>query len=73
MLIKLKPNAPKYKKDLITAIMPISEDRDFLLAIVSAAGQTEQNAKKKIDFVSTNKPDRDDALIYALEIYYSKV
>lgn len=46
MLIKLKPNAPKYKKDLIIAIMPISEDRDFLLAIVSAAGQTEQNAKK---------------------------
>ena len=73
MLIKLKPNTPKYKKDLITAIMPISEDRDFLLAIVSAAGQTEQNAKKMIDFVSTNKPDRDDALIYALEIHYSKV
>ena len=72
MLIKLKPNAPKYKKDLITAIMTISEDRDFLLAIVSTAGQTEQNAKK-IDFVSTNKPDRNDALIYALEIYYSKV
>lgn len=46
MLIKLKPNTPpKYKQDLITAIMPISEDRDFLLAIVSAAGQTEQNAK----------------------------
>lgn len=72
MLIKLKPNTPKYKQDLITAIMPISEDRDFLLAIVSAAGQTEQN-EKMIDFVSTNKPDRDDALIYALEIYYSKV
>ena len=46
MLIKLKPNAPKYKKDLITALMTISEDRDFLLAIVSTAGQTEQNAKK---------------------------
>lgn len=73
MTIKIKPNTPKYKKDLITAIMPISEDRDFLLAIVSAAGQTEQNAKKMMDFVSANNPDRDNALIYALEIYYNKV
>lgn len=64
-------NIPELKKELINKLKTIYDDRDFILAIGSYAGGTEENEKKIINFI--NKNDNitpSDFSEYALKIYY---
>ena len=64
-------NIPKYKKALITALKKVTTDNDFILNAGSAAGQSEEDAKKLIGYIENENPTESEVMIFALEIYYS--
>ena len=65
-------NIPRYKQELIKALKEVSADKDFILNAGSAAGQNEEDAKKLIKYIESEKPTESEVTVFALEMYYSK-
>ena len=64
-------NIPKYKTELINALKKVSNDKEFILSVGSAAGQSEEDSKKLIGYIENENPTESEVMIFALEIYYS--
>lgn len=72
-VVKMKKDIPEFKKALKEKLKTISEDKDFILSVGSAAGGTEEDAKKIIKFIEEEKDvSVSDVIAFALSIYYEK-
>ncbi|MGI6721004.1 MAG: hypothetical protein ACOX4I_00380 [Anaerovoracaceae bacterium] len=68
----MSKDIPKFKQELIKKLKTISTSKDFILAVGSAAGQTEEDAQKVIDFITRENPTISDVLLYASGIHLRK-
>ena len=71
--LAMKKNIPKFKQNLIEKLKTISEDKDFIISVGSAAGGNEEDAQKVIDFIEkAENAISSDVIAFALQIYYEK-
>lgn len=66
---QLKDNIPKFKIKLIHYLEKISSNPEFILAVVSYAGQTEKEVDEMIAYMdSHDELTESEVTLYAIEI-----